>query len=83
MATVRGNGCRCVQTHWFPFGNVLYIDLSYPGKWAVNVLALENTSGDAHALRFAIGLRTYMVSRNSTQLLNVNTTKFQVEREPV
>ena len=25
----------------------------------------------------------YMVSRNSTQLLNINTTKFQVEREPV
>ena len=38
MATVRGNGCRCVQTHCFHFGNVLYIDLSYPGKWAVNVL---------------------------------------------
>ena len=37
MATVRGNGCRCVQTHCFPFGNVLYIELSYPGKWAVNV----------------------------------------------
>ena len=41
MATVRGNGCRCVQTHCFPFGNVLYIDLSYPGKWAVNVLEME------------------------------------------
>ena len=41
MATVRGNGCRCVQTHCFPFGNVLYIDLSYPGKWAVNVLSKE------------------------------------------
>ena len=25
----------------------------------------------------------YMVSRNSTQLLNINTTKFQVEREAV
>ena len=25
----------------------------------------------------------YMVPRNSTQLLNINTTKFQVEREPV
>ena len=25
----------------------------------------------------------YMVHRNSTQLLNINTTKFQVEREPV
>ena len=24
----------------------------------------------------------YMVPRNSTQLLNINTTKFQVEREP-
>ena len=36
--------------------------------------ALENTSGDiyAHALRFAIGL--YMVPRNSTHLLNINTT---------
>ena len=34
-----------------------------------------------HALRFAIGL--HMVPRNSIQLLNKNTTKFQVEREPV
>ena len=25
----------------------------------------------------------YMVPRNSTQLLNINTTKFKVEREPV
>ena len=25
----------------------------------------------------------YMVHRNSTQLLSINTTKFQVEREPV
>ena len=25
----------------------------------------------------------FMVPRNSTQLLNINTTKFQVEREPV
>ena len=25
----------------------------------------------------------YMVPRNSTQLLKINTTKFQVEREPV
>ena len=31
--------------------------------------------------RFAIGL--YMVPRNSTQLFYINTTKFQVEREPV
>ena len=44
MATVRGNGCRCVQTHCFHFGNVLYIDLSYPGKWAVNVLVLTSQS---------------------------------------
>ena len=44
MATVRGNGCRCVQTHCFPFGNVLYIELSYPGKWAVNVLGDKNTA---------------------------------------
>ena len=35
----------------------------------------------AHALRFAIGV--YMVPRNSIQLLNINITKFQVEREPV
>ena len=25
----------------------------------------------------------YMVPRNSTELLKINTTKFQVEREPV
>ena len=25
----------------------------------------------------------YMVPRNSTQLININTTKFQVERKPV
>ena len=25
----------------------------------------------------------YMVPRNSTELLNINTTKFQVDREPV
>ena len=25
----------------------------------------------------------YMVPRNATQLLKINTTKFQVEREPV
>ena len=35
----------------------------------------------AHALRFAIGL--HMVPRNSTQLLKINTTTIQVEREPV
>ena len=39
----------------------------------------------AHALRFAVGLHgsDIMVPRNSIQLLNINTTKFQVEREPV
>ena len=36
----------------------------------------------AHALKFAIGL-AYMGPRNSTQLLKINTTKFQVERKPV
>ena len=30
-----------------------------------------------HALRFAIGLH------GATQLLNINTTKFQVDREPI
>ena len=34
----------------------------------------------AHALRFAL---VYMGPRNSTELLKINTTKFQVEREPV
>ena len=34
----------------------------------------------AHALRLQL---VYMVPRNSTQLLNINTTKFQMEREPV
>ena len=43
--------------------------------------ALENTSGDMHMLSDL--QLVYMVPRNSTQLLNINTTKFQVEREPV
>ena len=43
--------------------------------------ALENTSGD---MRMLSNLQLiYMVSRNTTQLLNINTTKFLVEREPV
>ena len=43
--------------------------------------SLENTSGD---MRMLSDLQlVYMVPRNSTQLLNINTTKFQVEREPV
>ena len=42
---------------------------------------MENTSGDMHML---LDLQlVYMVSRNFTQLLNINTTKLQVEREPV
>ena len=45
------------------------------------IAALENTSGD---MRMLLDLQlVYMVPRNSTQLLNINTTKFQVEREPV
>ena len=45
------------------------------------IAALENTSGD---MRMLSDLQLiYMVSRNSTQLLNINTTKFQMEREPV
>ena len=40
--------------------------------------ALENTSGD---VRMLSDLQlVYMVPRNSTQLLNINTIKFQVER---
>ena len=43
--------------------------------------SLENTSGD---MRMLSDLQlVYMVPRNSTQLLNINTTKFQVEHEPV
>ena len=42
---------------------------------------LENTSGD---MRMLSDLQlVYIVPRNSTQLLKLNTTKFQVEREPV
>ena len=43
--------------------------------------ALENTSGDIPMLSDL--QLVYMVPRNSTQLLNINTTKFQVERDPV
>ena len=43
--------------------------------------SLENTSGD---MRMLSDLQlVYMVSRNSTQFLSINTTKFQVESEPV
>ena len=43
--------------------------------------ALENTSGD---VRNISDLQlVYMVPRNSTQSLNINTTTFQVERKPV
>ena len=42
---------------------------------------IENTSGD---MRMLSDLQlVYMVPRNSTQLLNINATKFQVVREPV
>ena len=42
---------------------------------------LENTSGD---MRMLSDLQlVFMVPRNSIQLLNINTTKFQVERQPV
>ena len=47
----------------------------------VNTMSLENTSGDM--LMLSDLQLVYMVPRNSTQLLNINTTKFQVEREPV
>ena len=42
---------------------------------------MEITSGDMPMLSDL--QLVYMVSRNSTQLLKINTTKFQVEREPV
>ena len=41
----------------------------------------ENTSGDM-PMHSDLQM-VYMVPKNSTQLLNINTTKFQVEREPV
>ena len=42
---------------------------------------LGNTSGD---MRMPSDLQlVYVVLRNSTQLLNINTTKIQVERESV
>ena len=41
----------------------------------------EITSGDMHMLSDL--QMVYMVPRNSTQLSNINTTKFQVKREPV
>ena len=37
----------------------------------------------AHAAMLSDLQLVYMVPRKSTQLLNINTTKFQVEREPV
>ena len=42
---------------------------------------MENTSGDMPM--FSDLQLVYMVPRNSTQLENINTTKFQVKREPV
>ena len=47
----------------------------------ISLRALENTTGD---MRMLSDLQlVYMVPRNSIQLLNINTTKFQVEREPI
>ena len=43
--------------------------------------SLEITSGDMPMLSDL--QLVYMGPRNSTQLLKINTTKFQVEREPV
>ena len=42
---------------------------------------MQITSGDMPMLSDL--QLVYMVPRNSTQLLKINTTKFQVEREPV
>ena len=42
---------------------------------------MKNTSGDMPMLSDL--QLVFMKPRNSTQLLNINTTKFQVEREPV
>ena len=42
---------------------------------------MEKTSDD---MRMPSNLQlVYMVPKNFTQLLNINTTKFQVERKPV
>ena len=56
------------------------IDETFPPQKIMRGIG-EHFRRYAHALKFAIGL--YMVPRNSTQLLNINTTKFQVECEPV
>ena len=49
----------------------------FPKKFNV---PLENSSGN---MRMLSDLQLiYIVSRNSTQLLNINTTKIQVEHEP-
>ena len=42
---------------------------------------MQITSGDMPMLSDL--QLVYMVPRNSTELLKINTTKFQVEREPV
>ena len=42
---------------------------------------MQGTSDDMHMLSDL--QLVYIVPRNSTQLLNINTTKFQVELEPV
>ena len=52
-------------------------------KKIFNAGALENNSGDMRMLSdLQLVYKLYMVPRNSTQLLNINTTKFRVEREP-
>ena len=54
-------------------------DGTFPKK--IECGSLKNTSGDMPMLSDL--QLVFMKSRNSTQLLNINTTKFQVEREPV
>ena len=64
---------------------LLDVDLAFDCQGIANLDNLENTSGDMRMLSdLQLVYRLHaMVPRNSTQLPNINTTKFQVERQPV
>ena len=54
----------------------------FPKKFKAGING-DHFRGCAHAGMLSDLQLVYMVSRNSTQLLNISTTKFEVEREPV
>ena len=57
------------------------IDGTFPKNFNAGPMPRIKISGDMPMLSDL--QLVYMVLRNFTQLLNINTTKFQVEREPV